>query len=490
MGYSQRAPRFQSSFASSGPPAAGAPTFGGPAPFAQGAIGRAIGGALGAPSPSVKPGHGTQPLPSFLDAPSEQPVSTGRAENFQRSLNLERANTANSAAVFAQNAPLPIAPNPDLAQYGRGGRPPDGMPATTYSGAFGNGPNAQGQAEAARAAYVARQQTTANAQNFGAGQNYFENQQLRQDWNARENQDADTRAEAPPDAKEEALRAKALRDQTYAEQYLPAVVENKKAGTDATAVKTGILKDAAPANLDKTRSQTDVNQARAAAIPKGTDTAANREARIAANPPNAYRGVDANAKDAVTMARKEHDRTAHDLQAIEAQLNALPPVNSPMIAKQRNDLQAQYAAKQREFGTAKQAYEAAVAGAAQQRNAAAKPLPLGGPTATPPGIQKAQRELDLLKTEVNRGGDNPQYQQQKAQRIKELEAQLLAGEMSDPSPMEVPDAKSPGRDVLRPATQPNAGTPLSARDAQSILQEAGGDKAKARQIAQSRGYSF
>lgn len=417
MGFSQLRRPQQSAFQSNARPQI-APAFGGPS--ANGMIGDALRGAgvLGTPSPAVKATRGAQPLPPFLDSPSEQQVSTDPKQNFQRSLNLQRGNEANSAKVFAENAPLPYASTstpranpPMVSQATVPGASPDSSDPVNllnqvgaapvsasegfhsnapagmeYNGANGRGAAAEQTAQAARAALIARMATVANAQNFGAGQNYYANEAMRQDWNERENQDADTRADATPDAKTLLQQSQAAKNNAYVNSLVPSLVDKNKAGTDALNTKTGVLKDQAPLLSDKIESQTGLNKAREKGVETNTDTAARRETRIAGNPnPATVRATGDSVKDAVTLAKSEHHRLTTEAKGLSDSLGSMVG-SGPTVTKMRAETQARLDAKNKEVAAAKQAWDQAVAEGAKQRGAAVKPSAgqvLGGPTTQP-----------------------------------------------------------------------------------------------------------
>ncbi len=232
-------------------------------------------------------GHtGTTAAAPYFPTPAPQVTTNPRLTPFQLSVNQQRAREARSAATFAKAAPLPMAPVPTPAMqptmdqqfnqnYNPGGiqastaAPGMAQPATVpmgqtptpvapaapqmqYSGAFGTGPQAQQQAEAARSAFVQRHEDVANSADRGPGLgvNSYANAELQQDANTRANDAADT-----PSAKDEYYQGRAAEANARATELVPAQagaakakgesltaltqpkVDNLKAGTDATKAK-------------------------------------------------------------------------------------------------------------------------------------------------------------------------------------------------------------------------------------------------------------
>jgi len=304
--------------------------------------------------------------PSFVPPiVSEQQVSTDPKQNFQRSLNLERATTADRAATFAEGSPLPMDENGQ------------------YNGAFGRGPDAHRRALAARQGFVNAQRKTSAAQNFGLGQASDEAQQLRQDANARENADS---ADA-----------------------------NGMTAKDFAAVGRG-LKDAASANRINQLAPGQLDQQRAQ-LQYLKDRSADLRRRGEYNPDLKSMTL-ANAHDITTAAMAAHRELVTQINGARRAL--ANPALDPSVA---DGIQTHLNGLVEEEKRARVNVDAAVKRASDMRNGVAR---RGGPTTQPTAT-----------------------------------------------------------------TQPAGnGQSLTHEDAATILQEAGGDKNRARQIAQSRGYSF
>lgn len=117
--------------------------------------------------PAIYPGMG-QPQPGD---PASSPMRFP-GDKFQQSIDTQRATEANRAATFAAASPLPT-----------GAR---GM----YSGAFGEGAAGEKAAMAARQAYVAGKQMTAEASAQRAGMGSLQGQRHVDDENARMNRES------------------------------------------------------------------------------------------------------------------------------------------------------------------------------------------------------------------------------------------------------------------------------------------------------------
>lgn len=112
-----------------------------------------------------------------------------------------------------------------------------------------------------------------------------------------------------------------------------------------------------------------------------------------------------------------------------------------------------------------------------------------------PAVQRSFMGIDALAkdTPANPGRPavkgQPAYKVTTKKRIGDFNAITApaANQPQDPDDSEMPE----GEDMPQPAAAaPAAGKPLDAATAKALLQEVGGDKNKARELAKQRGYSF
>ncbi len=249
-------------------------TYGNPAAIAP-FPGGGMGGYTPAPAYPRMSAAGAAAAP-LMPTPAPEVTTNPRLTPFQLSVNNQRAREARSAATFAQGAPLPMAPvptpaiqptaTPGMMPYApptpapgmaqpatvpMGQQPPAAetpAPQMQYSGAHGVGPQAEQTAQAARAAFIQRQNETADAQDRGPGLgvNSYTNAQLQQDANQRANDAADN-----PNAKDQYYEAGAAERLARANQLIPAQAGRATEQGKGIATKTDETQKLLPGKIEQ-----------------------------------------------------------------------------------------------------------------------------------------------------------------------------------------------------------------------------------------------
>lgn len=120
-----------------------------PAPFVPGG-GNSVGATMVPPMPSAPRTTGRAATGGAMPYVPPPVVTNPNITPFQLSLNNQRADEATKAKDFASAAPLP-------------------MSGGSYSGAYGEGPGAQRQAEAARSNFIGHNESIIDRQDLGPG---------------------------------------------------------------------------------------------------------------------------------------------------------------------------------------------------------------------------------------------------------------------------------------------------------------------------------